>query len=711
MNKVCNLLDNQFSAYSLEEQLHIKQLGRPMPDLNIQKTQNVSIGSSYQRTRKFNRSIYFKSNWLCGCDEKQAIFCFPCVLFGGESMWTKIGVRDLVHVWEKIRVHEKSKIHMQNAFRLSMLGKTDILSPNYKQTVTEHNEQVDKNRYVLDIIINCIRYCGAVDLVLMGQDETGACQDTGVFRDLINFSSHLDRTVKDHFTKSPAFNKGTFKAMQDELLQCMFDVYREEVTKEIKKNEYIAVIVDETTDISDEFRLVVILRYIVADKPVERFWNFVYPTGHDTVSVSDCILNEIDPLISDTPNKLIAQSYDGVSVTNGDVDGVQEIIKRKYPFANYVQYYAHEIDVIINSAASVNRSVQIFFAHLSGICSFFDTSSQRIRLLDEIVQRRVQYPLDIKWNFHSEAVNTVYEYRTDLICVMSNLQNNENIRLASTIEKAGAYMHRLNDPDFVFWLAVFHKIMPYVDIIFNQVREKNINPDKVERYLHDFEDAMQNIRLQMDEIIAYVDFELSEDEHRYHKMSRTLTLENKKMEALEMCDSIVHQIRTRFSYTGHLVMTNLFAIETFATWPKTFPENFLYEVVNTYPFLDKGRLKTELQVLYDRDELRDIFDRTVALLSLILPVEVCDIFQETLKLLRILVTMPVSTTETERCLPILKNIKNFLRNTKKEQGLDALGMLSLEKTFLNNIENFNKRVIELFASKNERKMDFQYRTV
>ncbi|CAH1108884.1 unnamed protein product [Psylliodes chrysocephalus] len=84
-------------------------------------------------------------------------------------------------------------------------------------------------------------------------------------------------------------------------------------------------------------------------------------------------------------------------------------------------------------------------------------------------------------------------------------------------------------------------------------------------------------------------------------------------------------------------------------------------------------------------------------------------FQETLKLLGISITIYMSKSEAECCFLMHKRIQTFLRNTMKEETLSALGMLSAEKYFLNGIKNFNNKVIENFATKKERRMDFIYR--
>ncbi|CAH1103486.1 unnamed protein product [Psylliodes chrysocephalus] len=100
---------------------------------------------------------------------------------------------------------------------------------------------------------------------------------------------------------------------QHKLFECMLDVYHEEVRKEIENSPFVAVIADETTDVACEFPLVIVFRYLCKGRPVERFWRFYMLDGHDAKSIAECILNVLHTLLKHSPNKLIAQSYDGAS--------------------------------------------------------------------------------------------------------------------------------------------------------------------------------------------------------------------------------------------------------------------------------------------------------------------------------------------------------------------------------------------------------------
>ena len=46
------------------------------------------------------------------------------------------------------------------------------------------------------------------------------------------------------------------------------------IQKEVEQVHFVAVIADDTTDVSNHLQNVVVFRYIVSGKSVERFWSF-----------------------------------------------------------------------------------------------------------------------------------------------------------------------------------------------------------------------------------------------------------------------------------------------------------------------------------------------------------------------------------------------------------------------------------------------------
>ena len=84
-------------------------------------------------------------------------------------------------------------------------------------------------------------------------------------------------------------------------------------------------------------------------------------------------------------------------------------------------------------------------------------------------------------------------------------------------------------------------------------------------------------------------------------------------------------------------------------------------------------------------------------------------FSETVSLLNILITTPMTTAEAERCFSTLKRIKTFLRNSMGQERLNALAMLSMERELVLNMRDFNEKVIDRFAALKERLAKFQYK--
>jgi hypothetical protein len=55
--------------------------------------------------------------------------------------------------------------------------------------------------------------------------------------------------------------KGTSKTVQNELLECMLEVCREKIKEELNEAQFVALMADETTDVSEHLQVVIVYRY------------------------------------------------------------------------------------------------------------------------------------------------------------------------------------------------------------------------------------------------------------------------------------------------------------------------------------------------------------------------------------------------------------------------------------------------------------------
>nr|CAI5834610.1 unnamed protein product [Callosobruchus analis] len=252
--------------------------------------------------------------------------------------------------------------------------------------------------------------------------------------------------------------------------------------------------------------------------------------------------------------------------------------------------------------------------------------------------------------------------------------------------------------------------MPHVDILFNQLQKVTTDALKIQNNIGDFERAICKIRSEISntdtQLVHQNDSELTSPPS---KRRRTADRSDRRREAIEVCDIILLEIKTRFQFIGHLILSNLVIFKQFPFYEKEFPTDLLKEATKLYPCLNGSRLRTELSVLYSREEFRQSSETSAVGLLGLLQDDLSDSFCEIIKLLKIIITIPMTTSEAERQFSRLKRIKTFLRNTMKEERLNALTMLSCEKEFINEFPNFNEKVTELFCTLKTLKMDFGYR--
>ena len=353
----------------------------------------------------------------------------------------------------------------------------------------------------------------------------------------------------------------------------------------------------------------------------------------------------------------------------------------------------------MQNAASANRNVKIFFSNLQGICTFFSSSPQRTAVLDEVVGKRLPRSVPTRWNFHTRSVNTVYEYREELIECMRTIQDESNITHSPTISQACGYEEILRNENFIFWLSFFHRIMPHVEILFNQVQKRTCEPSYLLKQIQAFQHVVSNIRDIMEASLT------QESEVKRRRIDYS---ETRKQEANEICDIIVQQAADRFQFTGHLSVAMLFVPDKFAEYHADFPENHLLAAYENYNFVDIKKLRTELTAIYEREEFRKITG-ALSLFEFINGNNLNETFSECVKLLKVLLTIPMTTSEAERCFSTLKRIKTFQRNTMKQDRLSALAMLSVERDLIMQIPDFNQRVIDKFAASKDRRMDFLFK--
>jgi hypothetical protein len=103
--------------------------------------------------------------------------------------------------------------------------------------------------------------------------------------------------------------KNTSKTIQNELLDCMNEVYKQTLMEEIQNANFLSIQTDKTTDISCMSQFVILLQYVKRDGLVERFNSFVQVQNRTAKGLAPGLKQELalavlsihKDVIADTP--------------------------------------------------------------------------------------------------------------------------------------------------------------------------------------------------------------------------------------------------------------------------------------------------------------------------------------------------------------------------------------------------------------------------
>ncbi|GAB1605227.1 hypothetical protein Ahia01_000804500 [Argonauta hians] len=407
--------------------------------------------------------------------------------------------------------------------------------------------------------------------------------------------------------------------------------------------------------------------------------------------------------------KLVAQCYDGAAVMSGNKGGVRTLVLNRYPNAYYVHCYSHQLNLIVQQSVKSIPHVRKFFQNLGGFSAFFTRSPTRTQVLNNIVNKRMPSSSATRtWSFASRIVDTVLSHKEDLWkCFDFIIESGEFDDI--TVREATGLQNFLEDPSVTSTLELFQTILINVDQLFASLQRRDIDSSKIQKCINDFQKGIQDVR---DNIVPKLikNFKEKDCDEPPRKRSRRKETVAEELSCIfiEVCDIICTQCCDRFKTSGHLVAASLLNSVNFANFNERFPDSILDETVQLYPFFEPRRLKAELTIIYSRADFRHCIG-ALALFQFLSKQNLLKVYSEAAKLMKLLITIPMTSSEAERTFSTLKRVKNFLRNTMGEDRLNALSMLSMERKLVTTSVDFNIKVIDQFARQKDRRAKFLYK--
>lgn len=714
---ICKLRVKPFNRHSFPEKLKIIQDGAPKPPLPELRSTHEDKKGKY--IRNFQITQYKLHSWMCGCDKKNQnrLYCWPCILFSKtKNIWNSDGASNLNSLGHIQKKHKHSSVHLQSCLDIENFNTQERIGHQFdtqiRGSVIIHNQMVKKNREIMKRLIDLTCTLGRQGLPFRGHNEKEDPVNRGHYIEFLNFLKIYDPLIEDHLTNSTMFN-GTSADIQNDLIHCVAHVIRDKILEEIKTTSYVAIMLDETSDIQSVSQLSTVFRYVNKNQIVERFIGFTDVSAERTAST---LFKHVESVVDkyDFEKKIMGQTYDGAVVMNGEFNGLKNKILDKYPTAMHVHCYAHASNLILSQSLTFIKQCNIFFSTLNGISMFASNSSKRAFSLKQYLKRKILSLAPTKWSFTSTLVNVIKEYRLTVIQYFRDIADDLKNWNAVDRNTASGFKRFLKKFNTIFLLEVLAPIFSRSDLLFAALRSPAIDIAQCSKKIEDFINFLKNEKnIGFKKAWNNTQKRCDEEYKPAKKQARQNGNERKQLYKtlfFEIIDNIENQIVNRFESFKHLDYFSLLDTNKFENFKNTFPDEILKNLCKNYGnIFNFVKLKNELFVCYSNNNFKNksIYD----ILQWFTTEFRIDSFNEIYKLASLMCTVPATAASVERNFSALRRVKMYSRSIQLQNRLSNLPIMNIENELLTELRSntdFYDKVINKFV-KTSRRIELDYK--
>ena len=598
----------------------------------------------------------------------------------------------------------------------------------------------------------------------------------GNYRELLEsfakFDSVFERRLHGRLAESERGGgrfTGVSPEIQNDLINCLDSVIDDEILKEINDCTFMSVQIDEASDVSTKEQVSMIVRLDKGNEIVERQLGLVDVSMNRNAAAISQVVKDKPGQYSNIKEKLIMQTYDGASVMSGHINGVQTLVRREYPFAQFVHCAAHRLNLVLCQSASSIAPVKIFFINTSAFSTFTSNAPRRKAFL---TSHNLEFPNpgDTRWYYRARVINVLYKNYEKLLEVFDEVTEQPNGWDDVSLDKVSGLLHYLNSFLFCFLVCVFYKILEQSSILYSVLQNTGTDfsygISRIERFKNfvsalrtdeDFDKFYQEAVDKVGQPVSRVDkkhnykqlyFEIIDSivgmlSERFQDMKRFEFLDlvypkvfstwngvappeavdkvgqpvsrvdkkhNYKQLYFEIIDSIVGMLSERFQDMKRFEFLDLVNPKVFSTWNGVAPPekfNILKEMYGT--LFDLPTLQSQLTFIYNDKDFHKESSNEV--LKYIFQFNLQSSLPEAVKLLKMNGVLALSSASVERSFSCLKRVKGYLRNRMGQARLSSLCRISIHKDIIKLKEDTNvlhDEVVKKFVEK-PRRLAFLYK--
>lgn len=704
-----------------------------------------------------------KYHWLVLSDYKQGLLCKYCVLFAGTLAGHNKGAKlknlvttplivfkDLTGKDGFLETHDRSLYHRNSV----EAGKNFLKCYNKPQQEvinilsSQRLKQIQENRARLIPIIESIIFLGRQNIPLRGHRDDGqnleiSMHNEGNFRALLNFRIQSgDKQLETHLNTASSRATYISKTTQNTLINCCGEEITNIIIENIQKARYYSILFDETTDQAHIEQMVLVIRYLDGNVIKEQFLRFIdayrYVANLDSEnSKNDSeAASERASVEHKLTGKMLAKivceyltnlgldlqycvgiGTDGCSVMTSDAKGAVSELLKSAVNAKHVSCYNHVLNNSIAQSSKV-QSVRNITGVIKEVLAFFNQSSKRNFVIKSLMGRQLISLCETRW---VERHDSFILFDESLPHIIKSLAEISGWSDNNSSKKATIFISTLCSTEFVTALKStidilkitlpLSRFLQTVSLDLNRASEAVTNTiSLLKERRNDCDKYFSDIYKHVEATALELEFDLrmprltSRQTHRDNYEGSSIQIYYQRCLYIPLLDHIINDLESRFSnhtlecYDLRFILPAvIIKDEEYMTRIKRVAERYHNILPNNLSGSIDGELalwRQKWQKVEENDLPRDVFEVFL----------ICDgeLFHTIKEILKILLTLPVSTASAERSFSTLNRAKTWLRSRMGDERLNGLCLLYIHREIIVDV----KKIIERFAKGGEHRLEF-----
>ena len=591
-----------------------------------------------------------------------------------------------------------------------------VFEGNMEKDVTFWNKVL--KRYLV-IILSCAKN----NIALRGSSDKIGDIHNGNFLSQVEMLSKFDATMKELLLKPTGTVRYLHKDIQNEFIEILCQHVTRDILSEVFDSKYYSLIIDTTQDLAKIDQLSFVLRYIKIklDKHPsieinESFLGFFSVNDQTSAGLKDVILELLKSHSIDIHN-CRGQGYDGAANMSGAYSGLQSRITELQSNAFYVHCSSHNLNLVVNDAVKEVVDVRAFFETIQSIYVFFGHSISRWDILSQLADSEtitLKTLNPTRWAGRVTSLIAIKSRYFDVIKALTKVILTTNKK--STADEANILKSKMDSFEFIILLTFLTEVLSKINTVSVILQTQNFDLSKAVCSLERLKKELQKYREQFPKLLKESKEMASKwgtttefKEKRRSKSIGVITDEETVFKInvfFVVLDIVISKLDLRFQGMKNIVV--LFEVIS-PPYLLNLNDNDIKDrcekLVEIYHSDITSSLATELILMKMSmaHELKEIDTaRELADLLFIKNNELLSTFPNVSTLLKIFLTLPVTSASAERSFSKLKLIKNFLRTSMGQERLKGLSVLSIEAERASQIDF--ESVIRQFARQKSRRL-------